>query len=59
VPSPDEASVWGSLGLLPQETCHDAAARLAADWVALAQQVERIDGAEALNHDNENNRSVP
>jgi hypothetical protein len=31
--------------------------RLAADWVALAEQVERIDG-EKLLHDKENNRPV-
>jgi hypothetical protein len=31
--------------------------RLAADWVALAEQVERIDGEEALTRQ-KNNRSV-
>jgi hypothetical protein len=39
-------------------TCHVAAGRLAADWVALGPQVERIDGEKRLTNDNENNRSV-
>jgi hypothetical protein len=36
----------------------DALERLAADWVALAEQVERIDGEKPPLRDEENNRSV-
>jgi hypothetical protein len=32
--------------------------RLAADWIALAEQVERIDGEKPPLRDEENNRSV-